>query len=618
MLLTRCPSCTTTFRITVALLRQASGQVRCGRCNHVFPAVAHLEEVPNEPDAHAIGSYSPRADEFSEPVAEPPESFADDLDETTEHEILTFHAAGTEPRSPGEQANEEVAPVTADELVHMFDSDPSGSWPSGSETRTTENRALAAPINPDESPDFELPPDIWHAVVESEGLTDAADDRPQAKALVPEEETDTGEAPWPAEGHESADATREQQPPAEWLDAQPAAEADALEDNLAETGSYHALASDDEATAADAEKPAPLEAAAPGASETEPDPAAAIAADRVTETDEDWLKKPAEPARAETEEDSAETSKEDWAEETGDDWAAAMAADLVTETDEDWLKKPAEPAGAETEEDSAEASKEDWAEETGDDWAAAMAEDRVSETDEDWLEKPVEPSGTETAEDFPGEIESDESAETDGDLIGLQQTRTEAAATAVQPWAGAAGDAGSPIDQRRRWRIAAAGLATLLMLQLAHHYRNSLASQALLGPVVQAVYATLGVGLAPNWDVAQYQINDWVAAAGPDQNGQNRLTITATLLNRGPRKQPHPYIRLELTDRWDESVGSRVFKPGEYLPRLPDPGELMAAGARVPAQLAVVDPGDDAYGFELDVCLPSGAKQLRCANDSVF
>ncbi len=156
------------------------------------------------------------------------------------------------------------------------------------------------------------------------------------------------------------------------------------------------------------------------------------------------------------------------------------------------------------------------------------------------------------------------------------------------------------------------------MLQLAYHYRNALASQAVLGPVVRAVYGTLGIGLAPNWAVEQYQINDWVATARPDQNGQGRLTIRATLLNRGPRSQPHPHIRLELKDRWDEPVGSRVFKPGEYLPQAPGPDELMAAGARVAAQLAVVDPGEDAYGFELDVCVPSGANHLRCANDNVF
>ena len=38
----------------------------------------------------------------------------------------------------------------------------------------------------------------------------------------------------------------------------------------------------------------------------------------------------------------------------------------------------------------------------------------------------------------------------------------------------------------------------------------------------------------------------------------------------------------------------------------------------VPAQLAVVDPGTDAYGFELDVCLASGSEELRCAGQPVF
>lgn len=43
---TRCPECQTVFRITAAQLKARAGQVRCGRCQHVFAADAHLVEAP--------------------------------------------------------------------------------------------------------------------------------------------------------------------------------------------------------------------------------------------------------------------------------------------------------------------------------------------------------------------------------------------------------------------------------------------------------------------------------------------------------------------------------------------------------------------------------------------
>lgn len=41
---TRCPHCTTTFRLTAAQLKARAGQVRCGRCQNVFQADQYLVE----------------------------------------------------------------------------------------------------------------------------------------------------------------------------------------------------------------------------------------------------------------------------------------------------------------------------------------------------------------------------------------------------------------------------------------------------------------------------------------------------------------------------------------------------------------------------------------------
>ena len=46
MMLTRCPGCTTTFRLTPEQIKVRHGQVRCGRCQHVFDAIEFLVEAP--------------------------------------------------------------------------------------------------------------------------------------------------------------------------------------------------------------------------------------------------------------------------------------------------------------------------------------------------------------------------------------------------------------------------------------------------------------------------------------------------------------------------------------------------------------------------------------------
>lgn len=49
MMLTRCPTCSTAFRVTPEQLRARSGKVRCGHCQNIFSALAFLEEErPNK------------------------------------------------------------------------------------------------------------------------------------------------------------------------------------------------------------------------------------------------------------------------------------------------------------------------------------------------------------------------------------------------------------------------------------------------------------------------------------------------------------------------------------------------------------------------------------------
>ncbi|MFH0132114.1 zinc-ribbon and DUF3426 domain-containing protein [Variovorax sp. VaC1] len=70
-LVTRCPACTTTFKVVRDQLRISDGWVRCGRCSHVFDATLDLHETPDGAPANASppmqGGYMPG---LVEPIGE--------------------------------------------------------------------------------------------------------------------------------------------------------------------------------------------------------------------------------------------------------------------------------------------------------------------------------------------------------------------------------------------------------------------------------------------------------------------------------------------------------------------------------------------------------------------
>jgi len=68
-MLTRCPHCQTTFRVTADQLKPRQGRVRCGACQRVFDA---LESLVDEP-AMVVGPVEPAPPEPAPPEPAPPE-----------------------------------------------------------------------------------------------------------------------------------------------------------------------------------------------------------------------------------------------------------------------------------------------------------------------------------------------------------------------------------------------------------------------------------------------------------------------------------------------------------------------------------------------------------------
>ena len=173
-----------------------------------------------------------------------------------------------------------------------------------------------------------------------------------------------------------------------------------------------------------------------------------------------------------------------------------------------------------------------------------------------------------------------------------------------------------PGPKSRLWVVGAVGLVAILALQATHYFRAELANQPRIGPIVRSAYSAFGAELSPVWDLSQYEILDWIAIAEPGSTSQDTLSITARIRNNGPVAQPYPNLHLELKDRWEQTVGSRMFAPAEYLPADQSGTGLMAAGITIPARLDVADRTEDAYGFELDICVDSATGGIACVSDA--
>jgi len=169
------------------------------------------------------------------------------------------------------------------------------------------------------------------------------------------------------------------------------------------------------------------------------------------------------------------------------------------------------------------------------------------------------------------------------------------------------------------WRLAAALAFVVLALQVVHHFRATLAQTPYAGAWLARAYALAGLPIPEDADPADFAIVDWVAAAQDSADSQpNRLEISTSVRNDSGKAVAYPLLSLQLTDRWEKVIGARVFTPEEYLRAPLSRNARIAPGATLSAQLELVDPGPDAYGFEVDICIPVDSQSMRCKSDAVF
>jgi len=155
---------------------------------------------------------------------------------------------------------------------------------------------------------------------------------------------------------------------------------------------------------------------------------------------------------------------------------------------------------------------------------------------------------------------------------------------------------------RAVWVAAAVVLAPLLVFQVVQNNGEWLSVHAPLLDGGGKLAATLST----------YQLRQWGVTGDPGANGT--LRVRASIMNAAAQLQPYPLLRVTLADRFGTRVGAREFEPAEYLGKAP--ARMLAPGERVDATLDILDPGKDAEGFEIDVCIRSAEKKIMCAGDA--
>jgi predicted Zn finger-like uncharacterized protein len=130
-LLTQCPSCQTTFRVTSEILRVAHGQVRCGRCQTQFDALERLieEAEPGEESGRFIKPprHGQKHNEFSAIEVEEPDEQEDITLEGRHIEITgTYRVLDDADESGAHHVRQEVTEEWAEVEAEDIEADEVG------------------------------------------------------------------------------------------------------------------------------------------------------------------------------------------------------------------------------------------------------------------------------------------------------------------------------------------------------------------------------------------------------------------------------------------------------------------------------------------------------------
>jgi predicted Zn finger-like uncharacterized protein len=182
------------------------------------------------------------------------------------------------------------------------------------------------------------------------------------------------------------------------------------------------------------------------------------------------------------------------------------------------------------------------------------------------------------------------------------------------PWLGRPSTPASTPGPRQYgigWWIAAGFLCVTLFSQFIHYNRDMLAASMRYGAAMQSFYDRLNAPLYPAWQLDAYKVRGSEIIGGAD----SALEIMAKIEITGEQTVGFPLIRVSLRDRWSNPVAGKIFSPAEYLTDGEPSVDKLSPGQVIAVQINVEDPGSEAQGYELDVCMPRRHSGLECQSD---
>lgn len=144
-MLTRCPACATTFRVTAEQIKLRAGRVRCGQCQHAFNALDTLIEefIPTPSELPGPDTGPAIAPAAMEPAVSPaPTFFVPEEEPPWDASTLeSINTATEEENRAAEEANEALvdgSEKTAATVNILLDEIP--AWPGDTTTKTLPRR----------------------------------------------------------------------------------------------------------------------------------------------------------------------------------------------------------------------------------------------------------------------------------------------------------------------------------------------------------------------------------------------------------------------------------------------------------------------------------------------
>ena len=596
---TQCPDCQTTFRVSTKVLQQAGGRVRCGGCGNAFNALEHL----SEDDKHQAESGHQAAERTTAP---------DDF--TTDHnkEILE-----TLDKLAGPEARIEDTGVE----WRVLDEDDEDEMPpeSGGEPDTDDtSSARFVEGNPDEEAP-EKPVlhgrhgDLPEPVFDTQESLDIAETEEASPPLEPSErryddstvlpdefgdEDGLDELPFLVEPETPKRRARDREA-AQDTSAFDAAQADLTlsePDNwgelLGEVDRADQLVEEDGEAIAGADSEVTLQVSAE--EETVAEALAGEDVDEARDSDDDHADQTEEPARLDIGKELAGSpAEEDIEPERPEHVVPPQTEEEMTinqQIDEELLR----------------------ATQTYDIFASAKSKDQNIDqlfNEDSPMVETIIMEGEMVRGALSEERRKLDSAASEFKSPGrLEDTYSLNRGKGGKIRGGRR--AGDPPSYTVIASVVLLGL--LLVGQIMHQARQSLATYGAFNHTIGPIYRVLGKPVTPDWDIKGWQFE---ATNGSVDESEDLLTIYSRIANKSSQSLPYPLVHVSLIDRWEEIIGSRVLEPSEYLAGDLDPRKPVPFGEDFTAVIIIESPSAEATGFKLKVCYRVAPGRVRCATE---